>query len=271
MPAQPAPSPDPRGAGPVAEPFPRLHAPSVQEELVDAGRCRRPDGAVERYSVHRDPEGRHLVRVAVAPAEGEAPGAEGPWTDPVAGVLPAPSLWHLVLAPDGRPERMEARWSQDGSPVELALTFFPDEVLLWRRGAEPAAESLALPPGFRLLWPPVSGREACLTGLDTLLDAEGRGLLMVCALGCRPAARGGLRARPVKLGLSLAAPAAADPRDPSTAEPAAPPAGDPSGAVELTLSTPGWPPQRLSLDPAGRLSAWQVGEDAVTCRRPWLP
>lgn len=269
MPAQPAAPPGPEAAGPVAEPFPRLHAPSTQEELVDAGRCRRPDGAIERYTVHRDAEGRHWVRVAVAPPQpGTAGGAAaGAWSDPVAGVLPTPSLWHLVLAPEGRPERMEARWSQDGSPVELALTFFPDEALIWRRGAEPATESLALPPGFRLLWPPVSGREACLTGLDALLDGEGRGILMVCALGCRPAARGGLRARPVKLGLSLG------PDEPASAPAASGAPDGTEGAGEeshLTLDTPGWPPQRLSLDPAGRLSAWQVGEDSIACRRPWL-
>lgn len=257
-------------AVPVAEPFPRLHAPSAQERLVDAGRCPRPDGALERYTVHQDAEGRHWVRVAVTPGEGAAgagggaaagsgsadPEQAGAWADPVAGALPAPSLWHLVLAPDGRPERMEARWTADGAAVELALTFFPDEVLIWRRGAGPAAESLALPPGYRLLWPPVSGREACLTGLDALLDEQGRGLLMVCALGCRPVARGGLRARPVKLGLALAEA----------------PAGDASATTTtLCLSTPGWPAQHLVLDPAGRLASWQAGEDRIACQRPWNP
>ena len=261
-------------AGPVAEPFPRLHAPGAQEMLVDAGRCRRPDGALERYTVHQDAEGRHWVRVAVTPpaedgwagaaatpaaSSGEpSPGAApaGAWADPVAGVLPAPSLWHLALAPEGRPERMEARWSEAGTAVELALTFFPDEVLIWRRGAGPAAESLALPPGYRLLWPPVSGREACLTGLDALLDEQGRGLLMVCALGCRPVARGGLRARPVKLGLALAE---APTDDASTT------------TSTLRLSTPGWPAQHLELDPDGRLASWQVGEDRIACQRPWNP
>lgn len=302
MPTSPAAPQGAGAAGPVAEPFPRLHAPSAQERLVDAGRCLRPDGALERYSVHQDAEGRHWVRVAVTPGEGavaaggsaspsapgagsmEAGGAEpgpaGAWADPIAGALPAPSLWHLVLAPEGRPERMEARWSVAGTAVELALTFFPDEVLIWRRGAGPAAESLALPPGYRLLWPPVSGREACLTSLDELLDASGRGLLMVCALACRPAARGGLRARPVKLDLYLGAGEAdsGSAGSPATSPDASAASSD-SGAVapeaapetQLTLSTPGWPAQRLTLDPAGRLASWQVDETLVACQRPWNP
>jgi hypothetical protein len=185
-----------------------------------------------------------------APAVGDL---ERPWADPVSGPLPPGSLWHLVLAPDGRPERMEARWMEAGRPVELALTCFPDEVMVWRRGAEPASESLALPPGYRLLWPPVSGRDHCLMNLDAFMDGPDRGIVMVCALGCRPAARGGLRARPVKLTIGVAqADGAADGARP-----------------EVRLSTPGWPEQRLTLDEAGRLARWQVDDASVACLRAW--
>lgn len=254
--------PRPSTAVPTSEAFPRLHAPVVGEILVDAGRSLRPAGQVEVFSVHADAEGRLVLRVAVLPGPAVDLGAgdasavgdpERPWVDPVSGPLPPGSLWHLVLAPDGRPERVEARWMEAGRPVELALTCFPDEVMVWRRGAEPASESLALPPGYRLLWPPVSGRDHCLMDLDAFMDHPDRGIVMVCALGCRPAARGGLRVRPVKLTIGVAeAAGAAD-----------------DGRTVVSLSTPGWPEQRLTLDEAGRLARWQVDDASVACLRAW--
>ena len=251
---------------PSTEAFPRLHAPGAAERLVDGGRSLRPAGQVEAFSVHVDGEGRFFVRVAVLPGRepdpGAAPasGASERWIDPVSGLLPPGSLWHLVLAPDGRPERLEARWLEEGRPVELALTCFPDEVMIWRRGAEPASESLAVPPGYRLLWPPVSGRDHCLMNLDAFLDIHDRGILMVCALACRPAARGGLRARPVKLTIGVdASPATDNAVEPRTVVP----------RTVVSLSTPGWPEQRLTLDEAGRLARWQVDDAATVCARPW--
>ena len=241
----------PSNVTPSIEVFPRLHAPGAADRLVDGGRSLRPGGQVEAFSVHADAEGRFVVRVAVLPA-GAPDGAER-WVDPVGGPLPAGSLWHLVLAPDGRPERMEARWLELCRPVELALTCFPDEIMIWRRGAEPASESLALPPGYRLLWPPVSGRDHCLMDLDAMLDSSDRGIVMVCALACRPAVRGGLRARPVKLTIGIEA--AGD-------------RADAAGAV-VSLGTPGWPEQRLTLDDAGRLARWQVDDADIVCARPW--
>ncbi len=208
-----------------------LHPVRAQEALLDAGTLVRPDGAVETWQVHRLPADRTAVRV-------EADG---------------PALWHLVLAPDGRPERLQARLRDDGRTVEATLTFFEDEVIIWRRGAEPATESIALPPGTRLLWPPLAGRERCLAGLgggtlggETLggetLDGDGAAAQMFLLVRSGPPANGGLSARLAKL----------------TVHPT------PDG---LTLTSPGLTDMALTLDADGRLAGWAEGGPA-TVRRP---
>jgi hypothetical protein len=191
----------------------KLHPIGPQEERVAAGRLRRADGGVETWTVHRSVGDRRVIRVECSPGE----------------------LWHLVLDAGHRPERLQARLQEEGQTFETTYTFFPDEVLVWRRGAEPASEAIALPPGYRLLWPPVAGRECCLAGLEA---REGPAAEMFFSLQRRPAQRGWLRGRPVKFTVR-------------------------SGPGWLTLDTPGLPPARLELDAAGRLAAWFEG-DAVT-------
>ncbi|MCC7019986.1 MAG: hypothetical protein IT332_09540 [Ardenticatenales bacterium] len=210
-----------------------LHPVRAQEALLDAGTLVRPDGAVETWQVHRLPADRTAVRV-------EADG---------------PALWHLVLDPDGRPERLQARLRDDGRTFEATLTFFEDEVIIWRRGAEPATESIALPPGTRLLWPPLAGRERCLAGLvgeaageaggetaGETAAGDGAAARMFLLVRRGPPAGGGLSAHLAKL----------------TIHPT------PDG---LTLTSPGLTDMALTLDADGRLAGWSEGGPA-TVRRP---
>ena len=187
----------------------RLHPVGRHETPVDEGAIRHPDGALEQATTHALPGGRHVVRVE------EADGA----------------LWHLTLDEAGRPERLQARWREGERVVEATLTVFEDEVLVWRRGAEPASEAVATPPDCRLLWPPIAGRERCLTGVAP----EGPAPVACLLVRRRPAARGGLTVRPVKF----------------TAERV-------DGGLELR--TPGRPAARLEVDAAGRLRAWREGD-----------
>lgn len=186
----------------------RLHPVGRHEVPVDQGAIRLPDGELETWTVHALPEGRHVVRV-------EASGA----------------LWHLALGADALPERLQARWREGARDVEATVTFFDDEALIWRRGAEPASEVVALPSGCRLLWPPVAGRDWCLAGIA----AGGPEAVAVVRLDRVEAARGSVVAR------SDAFSAARE--------------GD-----VLTLTAPGRPEARMALDASGRLLAWRDGD-----------
>jgi hypothetical protein len=152
----------------------KLHPVGAHEVLLRQGRVRRPDGAEETWTLHALPGDRRVVRV-------EVPGAE---------------LWHLTLEASGAPERLELRLIEGGRTMDATFTFFEDEALVWRRGAEPAAEAIALPPGYRLLWPPVAGREVSL--VDLAPDDGSPSAVMTLSIVRRPAERGWLRARPVK-------------------------------------------------------------------------
>jgi len=128
----------------------RLHPVGPREKLVDAARYEHPDGVIEESEVHAQDGDRLVVRVAVrAPHE-------------PATVI---ALWHLTLGPERSPERVQLRLMDRGRRMEAALTFFPGEALVWRRGAEPASQAVMLPPAPRLLWPPFAGRDICLAGL----------------------------------------------------------------------------------------------------------
>lgn len=189
----------------------KLHPIGPHEVLVRAGSVRAPDGAVESFTVHAVPADRFVVRVE----------------------LPDVALWHLTVAADGAPERLETRLSADGRSIDATCTFFEDEVLIWRRGAEPASEAVALPPGYRLLWPPIAGREVCLAGATP--DA-GRPEALMCALvRRRPPAKGWLGIRPVKFTLRRT----------------------PDG---FALDTPGLPPMAATLNEDGSLARWTEGE-----------
>ena len=167
---------------------------------------------LESFTVHGLPAERRTVRVEVAGAE----------------------LWHLVVDELGLPERLEARLIADGRTLEATFTFFQDEVLVWRRGGEPASEAVALPPGYRLLWPPAAGREICLAGVAP--DDGSPAAVMCCLLRRRARGEGGLGLRPVKFTVRK------------------------SGSG-VTLATPGLPAATAELDAAGRLVRWVAGDE----------
>lgn len=202
-----------------------LHPVRAQEALLDAGTLIRPDGGVESWQVHRLPAGRTAVRV-------ESDG---------------PALWHLVLDAEGRPERVQVRLRDEGRTAEATLTFFEDEVLIWRRGAQPDSESIALPPGTRLLWPPIAGRERCMAGLlGPAMDDDGAvprpDAAMFLLVRRRTPDKGWLSARLAKLTVL-------------------------SRADGLALSSPGLPEMTLSVEVDGRLRGW-TEDGAAVVRRP---
>ena len=200
----------------------KLHPIAPHEVLARQGHVRRPDGAVEDWTLHTLPADRQVIRVEVSGAE----------------------LWHLTLDDTGAPERLEVRLAEDGRTMDATLTFFEDEVLVWRRGAEPASEALAVPPGYRLLWPPVAGREVCLAGSappDGTPDA-----VMCLLVRRRPPDKGWLSLRPVKLTVR-------------------------GGESQLTLDTPGLTAMKATLGPDGGLMRWTEGSavwETVDPQRP---
>lgn len=222
----------------------KLHPAGVEDVEIDAGRFLRPDGTVETWTTHRAEGGRRVVRVETG----------------------AGDLWHVVVAEDGRPERLEARLVEGGvaGAIDIACTCFDDEALIWRRGAEPASEAVAVPPGYRLLWPPIAGRAECLGDWLDRTPGAGPAAVMLLWVTRRGAARGGLRFRPVKFTLWAEALAAGDEGGAGTGRQreSHAPAADAAmaGAVRrIHLTTPGLPDVAADLDAAGRLLRWSDG------------
>lgn len=187
----------------------KLHPVAPQEQLLREGRIHRPDGTVETFTVHALPADRRAVRVEVQGAE----------------------LWHLIVDQDGRPERLEARLTQGGRLMAATFTFFEDEVLVWRQGGGPASEAVALPPGFRLLWPPAAGRDICLAGATS--EDAGPTAAMCCLIRPRRG-EGWLGLRPVKFTVRQT-------------------------AGGLALTTPGLPAAAAEWDEDGWLVRWVAG------------
>lgn len=183
----------------------RLHPVGRAETADETGTYRRPDGSAESYTVHRRVDGGHVVRV-----EGEAD-----------------DLWHLSLDPDGRPERIQVRLRDEGRRVDATVTFFEDEALVWRRGADPSSERVACPPGSRLLWAPMAGRGLALAGLVGAPD----GRVEIGLVRVAPAPGSGLAVAAVGGRLRREA-----------------------GGMMLDLD--GAPSVRISLDERGRLLRW---------------
>lgn len=69
------------------------------------------------------------------------------------------SLWHAVLDSDGRPERVQVRVGSGPDAVDATFTFFDNEVLVWRKGAQPAVEAIPLATPVRLAWAPTACRD----------------------------------------------------------------------------------------------------------------
>jgi hypothetical protein len=192
-----------------------LHPVTQHETPAGGGSFRRSDGTVERWTVHAQPGGRHVVRVEAADGE----------------------LWYLALDAESRPERMQVRLREAGRTMDATYTFFEDEVLIWRRGDGPASEAVALPPGYRLLWPPLAGRELLLAGLVEEA-ATGPAVLPCYAMLRRPAGRGWLSGRVAELTVR-------------------------ADADGLTLAMEDLADARAELDGKGRLVRWSVGGDVA--------
>jgi hypothetical protein len=106
----------------------------------------RPTGTVEAWELTRLPDGGRIYRAEVGDGAG---------------------LWHLMLAPDGRPDRLQARLRDEvGRRFDATFTFFDDEVMVaaGQVGKRPLKDFVELPSGFGLVWLPFAGREPALTG-----------------------------------------------------------------------------------------------------------
>ncbi len=202
-----------------------LHPVGAHERPIEHGSYVGPDGEVETWTLHGLPGERHLVRVA------DARGA----------------LWHLSLDEAGRPERMQARLpAHDGrGRIDITITFFEDEALIWRRGAEPVSEAIALPPGYRLLWPPLAGRMLALGVPPGSRLPAGQDAVMTALIRLSTVDRGALRVRPVKFtvrGLP----------------------GDGESPDRVSWETPGLARPFVELDADGRDARWLEQPDGAS-------
>jgi hypothetical protein len=212
----------------------KLHPIHARERFIARGGFHRPAGT-ERWSLHALPLGRHVYRV-----QDEQDG-----------------LWHLVIDDQQRPERLQARLRRDGRPVEVTMTFFDDEVLVWRRGAEPSSEAIALPPGHRLLWPPLAGRLRCLgfpPGSETP-DPEQPAAIMTSLVRLASPARGLLTVRPVKFTLRTSATLRST---------------DGQETSQLRLITPGLPTLVATLDSEDDALSWHESSENAPDRHVML-
>jgi len=109
----------------------------------------RPTGTVEAWELTQLPDGSRIYRAEIGDGVG---------------------LWHLMLAPDGRPDRLQARLRDEvGRRFDATFTFFGDEVLVagGQVGKRDVREEVVLPAGCGLLWVPFAGREPGLMGCGT--------------------------------------------------------------------------------------------------------
>jgi hypothetical protein len=143
----------------------KLHPPGPKERLVAHGKIVGPTGVEETWTAHIGAGDRRILRVETADG----------------------GLWHLALSDDGRPERMQVRLHEGDATLDATWTFFPDEVLVWRRGGGTESVAETLPAGCFLLWPPYAGRGELL---GALVDAGAAPLLCLWRVAL---AEGGLR------------------------------------------------------------------------------
>jgi len=132
----------------------RLHPISEHEQTVAQGayayrQAGEHAGAGEEWELTRLPDGGHIYRVEAGDGEG---------------------LWHLMLAPDGRPDRLQLRLHDDaGRRFDATYTFFDTEVLVsgGQVGRRPEKDVTELPAGYSLLWLPFAGRGMARIGCDS--------------------------------------------------------------------------------------------------------
>ena len=203
----------------------RLHPPSEHEEMVAEGKhARRPapdqPALEEHWELTRLPDGTQIYRVTVG--DGAA-------------------LWHLMVAPDGRPDRLQVRLRDaQGPSFEATYTFFDHEwmIVSGQQGQKPRTEFLGVPPdGMGMLWEPLAGREL-------VLRAQ-RGRLYL--LQQRPSAQGWLHGQWVTGEVV-----------PAGREKVQVPAGE-FEADSFTLVIPETPHQRIWVDSQGVVLQWQMG------------
>lgn len=136
----------------------RLHPISDHEQPVAQGQYDyladgENTGIGEQWELTHLPDGSRLYRVEVGEGDG---------------------LWHLIVAPDGRPDRLQIRLRDDaGRRFDATHTFFEDEVVVSQGqvGKQTEQRAVSLQPGYGLLWAPFAGRELALTGYEA--DASG--------------------------------------------------------------------------------------------------
>lgn len=212
----------------------RLHPVSDREQTVAQGRyvyleAGTETGDGEAWELTRLPHGERIYRVDVA--EGR-------------------ELWQLMLAPDGRPDRLQVRLHDEaGRRFDATYTFFENEVMVSGGPAarKPAKEFIDLPRDYGVLWGPFAGRELCLLGYDPEAGApQTRTLFLMRRL---PAEEGWLSGAPDACavgrseGGTLRVPAGAFETE------------------EVALSAPGLPDHRGWLDEHGVILRWAEAGD----------
>lgn len=211
----------------------RLHPVSHPEQMVAQGeyvylRDGQPTGTVEEWELTRLPDGSRIYRVEVGASD---------------------ELWHLILAPDRRPDRLQVRLREEGGRrFDATYTFFDDEVMIagGQVRERPVKNFVDLPPGFGLLWVPMAGRELSLLAYDP--DAGDPQTVMLYVMHQRSPEEDWLSARPVRFAVERLG------RD--TLEVLA----GSFEAEKVRLTVPGLADQQGWFDRHGTVLQWQSGD-----------
>ncbi|RME46875.1 MAG: hypothetical protein D6791_07190 [Chloroflexi bacterium] len=186
-----------------------------------------PAGLPETWELTLLPDGSRINRVEV----GESIG-----------------LWHLMVAPDGRPDRLQVRLRDEvGRRFDATYTFFDQEVIVaaGQVGERPRRHFVELPAGFGLVWVPFAGRDPVLMGCGP--EVEGAQSVMLYVISQEPREAGWLSGNSVACLVER--------RRRSMLEV---PAGS-FDAEEIVITIPGHPDQRGWFDRHGTVLQWQVG------------
>lgn len=210
----------------------RLHPVSHHEHVVARGEYTYlqdgdPTGTVEEWELTRLPDGSRIYRVEI--------GGTG--------------LWHLIVAPDGRPDRLQVRLRDDtGRRFDATYTFFDQEVLVsgGQVGKRPEKGAVELPPDCGLVWAPFAGRELALARHDPKAGALQAVTLYL--MRQQSPDDGWLSARPARCSVERVGSAVLEV-----------PAGS-FGTEEVMFAAPRLTEQRGWFDERGTVVQWQSGE-----------